>query len=1363
MRNLIRFGIPSLDELMGIRQRGHEQGAPASSRNPGDFGVHISKGSAASFCILGPDGTGKSLLAMHLASRYVADSYVDGDPSVRVLYISTDLRSKMAQDIWECFYLDFPTARTVPFEEKVDSYKTGPKVLLLKPIDCGNLTEMAQYLEHPTAKDEPTVAFVDLASQTAGDDWGFINRILALLRNPGKDKPRHLIVIDAVEGLETLVGERDAFGERSSRRARIAQVIRLASDKCHVVFVVEEPKIGERLPEEFVADVVIRLRRNVMRDYARRTVEIEKVRDQAHVSGQHPFVIRKGGGSTTGESENRDDPCLEGKAVKDLSIHANANRQRTQSYIHVFHSLHLYSRQVMEEQAGGAKSPPDQIAAFGVQFLDDMLERRPAGSSPGLQCSTVTPLIGDPLTQKTRLGLAWLCQSLNMRARDFWKAVHKELAKQERPRLSRSFIKMVSMRLVREEKREEKANKSQRAKGVAIYLTTHDIHATRLSEVFALWLGRAGLELLVKDELKFLANDRGKWEQICKESLAPYLLRRVICRRLEIHDQSSPILMHIVRQAVREAQKWVLPEGVPQTNSSARFESSWPIRLVIDDLSNLLNAYPAVKEDSLFLPSLLFYLGREGISSLIVETQPGRPGYSELMLPTPGSELRKLVQKCIHTWWVPFYGENRIAITAIPPLTTDEPTVIRELRQGKLEEFPQVDPHFELYSGLEQHNPQPVPLEVRLFAESKASAKYFQQENKLLLELFTPVTQPSLRGFPPSAPFLPRRRKNDAVPPDHGESHLPAGSVTANSINNYARLVVHQESPSEQIIKALPELTEVELRDETAEERGALAYDQLRDFSYTQRDTRLDHTLVFQIDEFWAIPDYEPIELRSQWSYLSAQTVKKDGSRDRMIDPFGLFQPVRHGETVSEGRRRIDFYTPREYKALAKMLRMAPSKEPDDAPYVDRVPYTWDFGFLLCRKRSWLEAMSDDRKGNEFVKDVWDRLPEAGAEVVRQPEKLPSWRQFLRACKLVADSDSKATGSTQKSPAFDLSLTTPETFSCWFLEVWLSEIYDNNPEFRGSRFRKPVMSSWKPPQNYGLIQMIESSTVSLFKTWLLILEVLDLSQLGEAPQGFQFRTRKPDPSAVAVRHWYKTACDQASESKEVLVAKRLPGHYTVRGDWFLAVARGSRSSRLGDRALDILSSRRANFSRLQLGVGLPTRDLIKEKGYDRLRTNLALRDERGNSISLPYRSLIHLGEICDSPGAKREPRTRDEFYWLWRSNLGYYVRHARIWQKWLHRMVFELSTLRSSGNRNWLGRYRDGFELYDAVDLRVKIYNKKWQRKRNSRQGSLAYVDPDSIIPRLAGTLDIWTKFMEMRGFLLAELQQATPPKSERP
>jgi KaiC/GvpD/RAD55 family RecA-like ATPase len=366
--SLLRFGIPSLDELLGFPRT-----EPSAGRHDFDsYGYLLREDEAATVCLIGPDGTGKSLFALHLVSDYVQQ--LKG--GAKVLYVSTDLSVDRAQMMWRSFWLDRPAARRqrIPFlTTTVRPDASHPEARDAVPeikLKSFQLTTAAErFAEYLTTANTPTVAFLDLASTTAGDDWHLLNTILGTLDTPSKGihAPRHLVVIDAVEGMEALVGGRDSLGELQERRARIAQVIRAAARKCHLLFVVEEPKTGERLPEVFVADVVVRLRNTTDRDYARRTVEVEKVRGQPHVRGEHDFHIRQGP-SMTGPDENPDEPKVGAYRISP----AGEPVFDSMSYVQVFPSLHYLSRQT--RHPGPAHSGnPCNYASFGVDQLDTMM------------------------------------------------------------------------------------------------------------------------------------------------------------------------------------------------------------------------------------------------------------------------------------------------------------------------------------------------------------------------------------------------------------------------------------------------------------------------------------------------------------------------------------------------------------------------------------------------------------------------------------------------------------------------------------------------------------------------------------------------------------------------------------------------------------------------------------------------------------------------------------------------------------------------------------------------------------------------------------------------------------------------------
>jgi len=95
----IRFGIPTLDNLfLGNEKRDLAPGGVVLPEVNG-------RTERTSMCIVGPDGSGKSLFALHLASRYAADVAVSmsrlQSPSPHVIFVSTDFSYARAQSAWD--------------------------------------------------------------------------------------------------------------------------------------------------------------------------------------------------------------------------------------------------------------------------------------------------------------------------------------------------------------------------------------------------------------------------------------------------------------------------------------------------------------------------------------------------------------------------------------------------------------------------------------------------------------------------------------------------------------------------------------------------------------------------------------------------------------------------------------------------------------------------------------------------------------------------------------------------------------------------------------------------------------------------------------------------------------------------------------------------------------------------------------------------------------------------------------------------------------------------------------------------------------------------------------------------------------
>jgi len=333
--------------------------------------------------------------------------------------------------------------------------------------------------------------------------------------------------------------------------------------------------------------------------------------------------------------------------------------------------------------------------------------------------------------------------------------------------------------------------------------------------------------------------------------------------------------------------------------------------------------------------------------------------------------------------------------------------------------------------------------------------------------------------------------------------------------------------------------------------------------------------------------------------------------------------------------------------------------------------------------------------------------------VVKDRNQIPitSWRVFLEAALEVA----KVARLGRETPiqAFDASLISGESISSLVLEMWMSEIYlqKKRREFRGEvklgsakKFADELAAAPRKGQpKLSLSDLLTAHMNELFMVFLLLVEVLDFDRVVEPNDPYSFRIRPSADAAVAARHWYKTAVisEKTQFNDRPSMPARLPGHFSVRGDWYLAVSEGSRSKRLANLGLDFLNSRRANITRLQQGLGLPVRDICPIEAYAALRTALTYfsqhkKDQkdgqRNRRITLPYWDIF--AELGACSGWLRGPlgREKDEFNWLWRHRILEYGHQSRIWLSFILSMVRFWQRVRNEG-----GFWQNGFKLYDQM------------------------------------------------------------------
>lgn len=341
----LSFGVACIDSLIAPKSLAYNVN---SDKAPSEQKPVVA-------CIAGPDGVGKSILSLTAASTF-ASSMAKADG--RVVYASTDLNFLQANKAWQYFGLDHPLSRHESLLEYVDQFqltesqkstwdKRKPTVdkcdlVWLSPfakLESRPPQGLNEYRElFPTsskrAAKNNAVYLLDLAAYSGGDDWSLINHTVGLLKNQfPKKNARNLLVVDAVEGLEAMAGNRDRFGLFRTRRSRLAQLVRLARKaNCNVIFVIEQGEKNKHLDEVFVSDLVIKLRSEKIDGYMQKTIEIEKARGIPHVRGIHELQIRSGGGGSPSGVAVPDDPCVrfpKNKVTKQLS------------YLQVIPSLHV--------------------------------------------------------------------------------------------------------------------------------------------------------------------------------------------------------------------------------------------------------------------------------------------------------------------------------------------------------------------------------------------------------------------------------------------------------------------------------------------------------------------------------------------------------------------------------------------------------------------------------------------------------------------------------------------------------------------------------------------------------------------------------------------------------------------------------------------------------------------------------------------------------------------------------------------------------------------------------------------------------------------------------------------------------------
>lgn len=1078
-------------------------------------------------CIVGPDGVGKSILALSAASYYAA---VPNAGQRRVIYASTDFHYRQAKQTWELFALNHPAKRSQRLCEEIDQFILDRNPVAMLPDFCcdvnvslkwvspfsdeSNESTIAEVPDQVSSADqihwpykhdlskERNVFFLDLAHFSAGDDWGYLNRMIGLLQDvevaiadnemcegevsvtsspPTDDKKKseasgHLLIVDAVEGLEAMVGERDSFGMIRSRRSRLAQMVRVARrSNCSVLFIVEQKVEHERLDEVFVSDFVVRLRAKMSDDYVSKTIEIEKARAKAHVRGEHEYQIRSGD--------------RHGNSADDPKIRLNlANVDSPLSYVQVFPSLQIKSEietHSAEFELPETRFPPE------IHQLNTLLrcgERKSFDPR-----DRVLLLVGESRTYKEPLSFAFLA--------DAFRQTHQ-------------------------------AGNSQLL-STNTNVPAHSGNAGHI--ISAICSNFAGALLFTSDGSTIEQINNAFTEWGCH--VGPDV-NRVGVREIYPSFISSSELLFRLRVGIRKMKKRL---GIKNHCDAMH------LRVVLDNWTAILESHPSLLRDPQILHRVFRLFQDEGVMAMIVATQPGSP---ELGLNvTQLHNVLKLEARRIHCWPVNFYGERRVALTTSTANRSGDVANIYELqREGTFRL--KLDSEFATFKHLETGKAEPIGLQVKLYSGRSQSGG--------------------------------------------GQSTAYEQDIAALFGDLYSNSKEHREIVSFESIER---------------------YSGFKEYVSNLHGSKLEDTLVFQVDEYW-----------NKSSESLANISSFVGQCEREFLPYPMGNEYRfplhrdfgmllldHDAWMAAAELKIPNWHWMKVSWKGRHIRVPAFGLPTDRyRRIDWYFVTLDEirSFLRISRQEEIEVFLgpnyDDVESDEepirgrgvTVGEVFFSM--TNNRVGSQSHVPISWQLFFDTCQQV----SKHIGKR----AFDIDFRTTETLNCLVLEIWLSRIKQQIIEHivlkPQETQRSHVDLIKEASDKYELVDLLEflsncfsSSSKSTgplsallkFKIgWETFLESLSMLA-GMLPSKYRVENLvagTPDRDAIAVRSWYATGVlDQADRAG--LVPARLPGSFSVRGDWFLSVAKGSRSLALAERAVRNLTSIAMNFRRFREGVGLP--------------------------------------------------------------------------------------------------------------------------------------------------------------------------------
>jgi len=1345
----------------GIRATGKEGGKEKESR----MTVSLS----------GCAGTGKSILSLHFASAFLAEN-----PNSLVLYISTDLSYAVAESQFSAFGLKHPKKLLPPYVSHGDREST----LTLQPCSWKDLrhggllgkiiTPEAIFSFEDEASKSVTTSddeqggdqnlwFVDMQSSATGDDWGYLEEFFgSALPIIKKHKEHILIVVDAVEGLDTLV-ERGHAPTRHDRRQRLARFLETTSKYANVVFTLEVANNEQMAEEEFVADVAIHLRRQPMSDNPRITLEIPKARGMFAYQQLHEIQIRGDRGSWTDEQMNADDQQTARNSVLLIPNLAVAEQV-------LEHEEHPNARFSVWETNGPIPRESAPALKFNIKMLDNML-----GDGDGLPPG-VHALIGEGDTFKSRALSSFLAHGLytpfegiyllyqngfekhhsqyddpnSMFAKAIWnrsvsipplrqalfgkgvtsppKSVYgtavlfisgqKVTAGDFFKCLPDSWYEAVDDKNILKRPVDRTNDDKDSRKGFTDFIINYsestfqiplkpDLKASDLTDphyaldgIRPIFFRRIPSRPVSKEALYYTISENIKWAII-------HQLRADTVSRLNLPSPALQI-MFADREKVKSGtdEMAILARLEEFTDKfceyfpRVQYPEAWKVRVAFDDISAIMSVVEDENDRTELLKYVIDLCRRTGVTAIFSDTQPGGP--LEVAKSPTGQLFRSRMDTAIYTWHVPYGSGSKVAIAVVPPVNEQRQVVVRELKRIPNSQALTVDRCLELYldvianRGLQLQELSRVPLRVLISSEAVLwGDSALERHSRDILR--------SSLGI------------SDDLLDSDGSGTISVKALPREELEGYVNYNFH---PSEA------------------------------------------KTVVAMVDEYWSQESRKTTmngQLSGKDRFLELDSDMVEGLRNAFDDEIQPF-PV----STDENHRRL-------------------------------VPFTWNFGLALLKRNPWQETRSKHfitelpEGAKEAVESVIDRVNadfdaitelESGVYGIGSKSKGHSakasdsahqsiyWHDFLAACEFVSHQYS----TREKLQNFEIDVPDPQSLLSFILEVWFSTYVWLRPGKQGKTFDEVIntcldhfkmtqesdgefdveKAAKENPEEYSLevwdddkeaytayrnsgkgmslmdtisngieyISVLKGDskpseemknqrdayeqcgdlTLSLYITLAMLAQVINFTEWEINHETLIFEPRLSKGDAVAGRYWYSSASalmhsrDQNGEPiydpNNPWLPVRLPGCFSTRGDWYLAVLSSSRSRFLGEIAIGELSRPKASMVRMQSGIGLPMLDFWYPNNkfvHKQIRTGLQY-PHGGPLASFDYEYVRKIGPLRPKRnkfGGLVLETGKPPFAPIYRSEITHYLQDHSLFLKSLCRLLVSFSSRYQQSPLTW--------------------------------------------------------------------------------